>query len=302
MLKLFFTLLPFLLQAQITNFDIKPTSIKTSTFMNIKILDSKELSFDNINDIEVTELSALAIKENNLYALSDRGYLYYFDISIQNNKINKLELDKAFNLKNKKGIRLKKNMRDSEGMVLIDEGILISFEKKPRVELYSLTGVKIKNIDIHIKLKHIEKYKSKNKALEAIAYNKKHGVLTAPELPLDHKNEKYHRLYTNDKIYKFKACGSITALEFIDDDTVMVLEREFNYISRQRVITLSKVYLDKCKKSVCKSRLLAKLDSKDGWKIDNFEGLTKIGKSQYLMISDDNDSLLQKTLLVLFEI
>ena len=64
-----------------------------------------------------------------------------------------------------------------------------------------------------------------------------------------------------------------------------------------------RVHLDRCnKKRVCQSELLAKLDSIKGWHIDNFEGLCKVGKNRYLMISDDNGSLFQKTLLVLFEI
>ena len=83
---------------------------------------------------------------------------------------------------------------------------------------------------------------------------------------------------------------------------MLVLERSFDNIMRRRITTLSKVYLDKCNDGLCKSVVLAKLDSKKGWNIDNFEGLTKISDNQYLMVSDDNDSMFQKTLLVLFEV
>jgi hypothetical protein len=63
------------------------------------------------------------------------------------------------------------------------------------------------------------------------------------------------------------------------------------------------VDLNNCNKHhVCKSKYLAAFDSYKGWHIDNFEGLTKVGKNRFLMISDDNDSFFQKTLLVLFEI
>jgi hypothetical protein len=44
------------------------------------------------------------------------------------------------------------------------------------------------------------------------------------------------------------------------------------------------------------------MDSQKGWHIDNFEGLTKVGKNLYLMVSDDNESIFQKTLFVLFEL
>jgi hypothetical protein len=68
------------------------------------------------------------------------------------------------------------------------------------------------------------------------------------------------------------------------------------------VTSLVSVNLKKCKKGICKSKLLAKLDSFKGWHIDNFEGLTKVDKNRYLMVSDDNGNFFQKTLLVFFEV
>jgi len=66
---------------------------------------------------------------------------------------------------------------------------------------------------------------------------------------------------------------------------------------------LTKVHLDKCNAlRICKSETLAKLDSADGWRLDNSEGLTRVDKNRYLMVSDDNENIFQKTLLVLFEI
>jgi len=276
--------------------------MQSSHFMKITLLDAKELNFPPKDNLAVSELSALALNGENLYALSDKGYLYHFKIKIKNDHIKTLKLKKAFVLQNEKHKRLKKKYRDAEGLVFVDNKLLISFERKPRVELYSLDGIKIKNKKIHKDLRDLKLYKSENKALEALAYNEKYGIVTTPEKPLKNKNKKFHRLYTKENIYKFKASGGVSALEFIDDDTLMVLERKFNGLSFQRVITLSKVFLDNCKKNLCKEEILAIFDSSDGWNVDNFEGLTKVGKNRYLMVSDDNDSLLQKTLLVLFKI
>ncbi len=284
------------------DYKITPLGMSSLKYMDINILDSKELKFEAVDGIEVTELSALAYKDSTLYALSDKGYLYHFDIDIKKSKIKKLSLKKAFKLKSKSGKKLKKKKRDSEGLVFLDDDLLISFERKHRIELFSVNSVKIKNIKINKSLRDSENYDSKNKGLEAVTYSKKYGVITAPELPLKHENRLYHTLYAKDKTWKLKAEGNITALEFIDKDRVLVLLREFNGFTRKRVMTLREVALDKCKKSVCESKVLARLDSSDGWKIDNFEGLTKVGKNRYLMISDDNGSFFQKTLLVLFEI
>ncbi len=92
-------------------------------------------------------------------------------------------------------------------------------------------------------------------------------------------------------------------MTFMDDDNLLVLERKFDKHILRWIITLTKVSLKKCDKSrVCKQEVLASLDNTYDWKIDNFEGLTKISKNKYLMVSDDNDMFFQNTLLVYFEI
>lgn len=97
MKKMIFILLGLytLAHAQLLEYDIKPSWLTTSKFMSIKILDSKELKFDEIDGIKVSELSALAYNKEKLYALSDKGYLYHFNLSIKNNKIDKLKLKKS---------------------------------------------------------------------------------------------------------------------------------------------------------------------------------------------------------------
>ena len=178
----------------------------------------------------------------------------------------------------------------------------ISHLREPRVDVFSLDGKKIKKYKIAKELRDIENYQGKNKALEAIAYSKKYGIITAPELPLIGEASNLHVIYTNDKQYKFRATSSLTAMEFIDDDKLLTLERSFNKSTHQTVIVLTKVFLDRCDGGVCKNERLALLDSERGWNLDNFEGLSKVGKNRFLMISDNNGRKYQKTLLVLFEI
>ena len=270
--------------------------------MSIHILDSKELRFEKLSGIKITEISALAWNDGVLYALSDKGSLFHFELDIQNNTLKSLKLQKAFELKNKKNKELKKEKRDSEGLVFFDNSLFVSFETQPRVERFSLKGVKIEDEKIHKDLENKNKYKDENKALEAVAYSQKYGVITAPEIALKKKDERYHTLYAKEKTWDFLACGNIAAMEFINEDTLLVLERVYDKKTLEGVVYLTKVSLDGCKNGVCSSKQLAKLDSKKGWRIDNFEGLTKVAKNKYLMISDDNDSRFQKTLLVLFEI
>jgi hypothetical protein len=273
-----------------------------SKYMHIKILDSKELKFDPKNGIEFSELSALAFKDSKLYALSDKGFLYIFHISFNGSKLQSLTLEQSFKLKSKKKNILKKNIRDAEGLAFWNNKLLISFERRNRIDLYTLNGFKIKKIKINKALREKDNYKGKNKGLESVAYSEKYGIITAPEKPLKNSNKRFHILYAKNRSWKFIANGSITALEFMNKNKVLVLLREFNIFTRHRVTSLVSVNLKKCKKGICKSKLLAKLDSFKGWHIDNFEGLTKVDKNRYLMVSDDNGNFFQKTLLVFFEV
>ncbi len=303
MIKKILTLLASttLMQAQLINYDIKPADLKSDRYMKIKILDAKEVTFDFNSGI--SELSALLYSNDILYALSDYGELYHFDIKFKDEKIKSLVLKDRFRLRNKNGKRLKKKKRDSEGLALVKNSLLISFEKKSRVDRFTLDGVKIKKQKIHKKLRDYSSYAGKNKGLEGVAYSKKYGIITAPEIPLKGKDKTIHTLYSKKDTWKFTASGSITSMTFMDDDNLLVLERKFDKHILRWIITLTKVSLKKCDKSrVCKQEVLASLDNTYGWKIDNFEGLTKISKNKYLMVSDDNDMFFQNTLLVYFEI
>jgi len=292
-----------LLHAELHTYSIKPPTLKSNKFMSIKILDTVALEFDDLNGISFDEISALAYNKDKLYALSNKGYLYHLKIKIKKNKISRLTLIDAVSLKRKnKDKRLKKKHRDAEGMVLIDDELYISFEREPRVDIFSLNGKKIKNYKIPKELMNIDNYQSKNKALESIAYSKKYGIITAPEVALSDENPNLHIIYAKDKEYKFKASANLSAMEFINNTKLLVMERSFNQLTRRRILILKEVNLKKSKKGICKTKILAVMTSDKGWNLDNFEGLTKVGKNKFLMISDDNRSYFQKTVLVLFEI
>jgi len=285
-----------LLESKLLEFNVKPDSLKSDRYMGIRILDSKEVKFKKMD-----EISALAMKDNKLFALSDKGELYTFKIKIKKNKIKKLKLIESKKLKDENSKKLSKKNSDSEGMILVDNKLFISFEKNHRVESYSLGAKRIKKLKINKKLTKMKNYKSGNKGLEALAYNEKYGLITAPETPKD--NRKYHTLYAKNKRWKFKINGDIKGLEFINKDELLVMQRDFNSKKNEMKIVLNIINLSNCSgKKVCKNKILAKLKTKDGWKLYNFEGLTKVSKNRFLIVSDNHGSKSQKTVLVLFEI
>jgi len=82
-----------------------------------------------------------------------------------------------------------------------------------------------------------------------------------------------------------------------------VLRDTKNYRSNPFVVTLKKVYLKGCSRNgMCRTEVLAKMNSHRGWQVDNFEGLARVGKHRYVMVSDDNDNFYQRTLLIYFEV
>jgi len=273
------------------------------TFIFLYTLNAKLVILDTYEYKSKTihELSDLAYDGKILFAISDYGVLEHFNLDIQNNKIKNIKLIKSYRLKNKYLHKLKKKKRDSEGLVYLNKNLYISFEGVARIVKYSLNGIKIKKLKIPKALRDMKNYKSKNKALEALAYSKKYGFITAPELPFG--DEKVHILYTTKhKTFRFKASGMITALEFIDKNSILVLERDFDYASREWNVVISKVFLNNNKSNFCKVEQLKVLNSKKDKFVDNYEGLTKIQNHLFLMVSDDNNNLFEKTYFVLFKL
>jgi len=263
----------------------------------IEILDVKHLDFKRFEENEFLELSDLAYKDGTLYILSDKGVLFSFDADINNDQIQRLQFLKTNKLRDKKGKKLKVSKSDAEGLSFLGNELLISFERKHRVELFSIDGQKLKKVVIHKELQDKKAYRKKNKGLEAVVYSKTYGVLTLPELSLNSYPRKTHLLYSKDHTWEFPASGNVSSIEMLDEHSVLVLEKQANFFSRRWIITLSSLNLINSQ-----HKILAEFDTRDGWNLDNFEGLSKVGENSYLMISDDNDSFFQKTLLVLFRV
>lgn len=287
------------LEAQVYEVDFAPQHHAQFT-PGIIIHDVKRVGFEKKNSIGFHGISALAYsKQYGLYALGDRGGLYHLGLTLEDAKIKTLTLLDAMPLRNKKGKVLDHN--DAEGMVFDEDTLLISFERKPRILRFDLQGKKLNAMPLNPVLKDIENYTSKNKALEALVWTKKYGLITAPENPLKHTSQHLHTLYALEHRWTFKAMESLVAMDVLPDGTLLTLERRFEYWKGYHIV-LRQIDLAHCPNGLCEARLLASLKSEDGWELDNFEGLCHLYDGFYLMVSDDNDNPWQETLLVLFEL
>ena len=296
---------------------ITPEHIDTH-FMQLKLNGSIALKSTIFNSIPVKELSGIAWDndEKILYTVSDEGYLYHLEVTINNNQLDGVKVIFAVKLVDSSGNPLKGKYRDSEGLSTLntnngkqgDTQLFISFENKPRIVKFSTKGRMISAIKLPKKINKKSKFRHKNKALESVAYHPKYGVITAAEYPIKYRTQTIQTLFSSTgKEWSFersKAPNSgITGLEILENGDVLVLERAYKNPFIPVVINLRRLQLDQCNKDrLCKAEAIARFDASDGWSIDNFEGLAHYKDNQYFMISDDNNSIFQKTILVLFEV
>ena len=274
--------------------------------MKITILDQQSFNKKSTNGIELSELSDLAydVKNHKLYAVGDKGNFYIFN-ALFKEKIEQLVYIKGFKLREEKS----EKYYDSEGLTFNNKGQLyLSFEKYPRITTLTKEGYIKKNQKLPKKLRDKKNYKHANAIFEALAWHPKYGLLTAAEYPMFKKRQTNQTIYSlKGREWHFKAQNdensAITAMEVMDDGNVLVLERAYAGLSKPIVITLKKVYLNKCnKKSQCKTDVLASFNSFNGWSVANYEGLTKISKNRYLMVSDNGNKEYLSTTFVYFEV
>ncbi len=296
---------------------LSPKHIDTQ-FMQLTLKGSIVFKSTTFNGIPIQELSGITWDndEKILYAVSDEGYFYHLKLSINNNQLDGLNVVYASKLSDRTGKPLKGKYRDAEGLSALnanngkrgDTQLLIAFENKPRIELFSTQGKKILAIKTPKKLSKKSKFRHKNKALESVSYHPKYGIITAAEYPIKKYKKTTQTLFSNTgKEWHFersKATNSaITGLEVLANGDVLVLERAYKNPVTPVVINLRRLHLDQCTKDKqCKTETIARFNASDGWVVDNFEGLAHYKGNQYLMVSDDNNNIFQKTILVLFEI
>jgi hypothetical protein len=299
--------------ANIREVDIIPSDTESQTGNKIRILDQRELQYRMVDGLKFSEISDIAYlpQQSQLFMISDEGILFVFH-AVFGEKIEALRPVSAAELTKKGGNPFKKWRRDSEGLALDGKGrLLVSFEGKAKIGWFHKNsqkiGQRIKKYKIPTLLRDGRNYRSKNKSLEALAWHPKYGVLTVAEWPLKKDDKKRQTVYSlQGKQWHFKAesepRSAVSAIEVMDDGNLLVLERSYTGLMEPFVVTLKKVYLDRCRKGWCHTETLIKMNSHKGWDIDNFEGLARVGKHRYVMVSDDNDNFFQRTLLIYFEV
>ncbi len=277
---------------------------------HIKLLDQKALDIDSIDGIKFAEISDLAYdaKNHQLYMLSDKGKLFVFDANFDKDKISLIPAG-GFHLRDINGKKLKHKQNDSEGLTFDSSSRLwVSFEGKPRIAEIYKKGKIIKYAKLPKTLPKLKNMRGRNKGLESLAWHPEYGLVTAveyPELGIPTSHQTIYAL--SGKRWGFVIDGiphpGVTAIETMDDGNILALVRTFDKKHFRVIVALIKIYIKECKPdSLCRSEYMAKLSTDNGWALDNFEGLVRVAPHRYLMVSDNGNDPIRRTLLIYFEI
>ena len=286
------------------------------SYMGIRLLGSLRLAKQPVSGLTLQGLSGLAWDEDVglLYALSDDGNLFHIRPLFSAGSLTDAQVVAGYPLQDSKGRPLQRPLADAEGMAIDlgsngvpgDSQLIISFEGRPRIARYTPTGKWLRDEPLPPPLNDRNRYADSNKALEAVTVDKRWGLLTAPEWPLRDGPNGYVPIVAANRSWLYPLYNapnsSLVAMEALPDGSLLTLERAFVSLLRPLVITLRLSHLPTSTREPLVVKDVAVFDNSQGWLLDNFEGLTRHRGQRFFMISDDNRSVLQSSLLVYFEL
>lgn len=269
-----------------------------------------QISNFTVDKLRISELSGLAWDQDEglLHTLSDNGYLFSFKPIFKDTVLHDLILIRGLALHDTQGKRLSGLHADSEGLTLVDASnqilgdteYIVSFELYPRVVQYNQQGFIEQQIAIPEQLRDTQNYRGRNKALESITLSDQYGLIIGVENALKNEDRTQLFLYTLDgKIRSFPAYFSnsgLTGLTTTADHGLIAIERDYDVLQGFR-IALHRLDIEG---DQIRAQVIAEIPPMKELRNENFEGITSYKDGLYFMVSDDNNHLLQRTLLLYF--
>ena len=300
-------------------FEFSPKYPTGSTYMHIRLLGALQLPSVTSTGESVAELSDLAWDEDAqvLYAISDGGALFQFRPQFKNERLVGLDFLSKHALQDQKGRALRGVHADAEGLDIegarngtpSDTRLTVSFERITRVVRYTPEGKWIEAVKIPEELRAKKAFRSPNKGLEAFTYYQPTQWLASPEWPRTDAATSHHELFSpTGRRVTFRRhpakSSALVAISPLPNQKVLTLERSYDSATASVVIAL-RVLPPASQWSPhreVEAPLIAEFNSFGDWFIDNFEGLTRHQGNRFFIVSDDNENIFQKTLLVYFEV
>jgi len=283
----------------------------------IRFLGMLALSDVTHDGVRLSQLSGIAWDDDEgiLYAVTDKGGLFHLQPRIKNDVLTGVQLLRAFPLRElDSGKPLKWSRADSEDLHVLnghnrrrgDSELIVSFERHPRIVRYRPDGHAIAAIPLPEVLNKAENYSNDNRMLESVCVDPSLGIITAPEIPLESDGQGTTQIFNLSGQfwrYPYATGDRITAMECLGNGEVLVLQQNFRNPLGNVVVLLKRALLKKTASGeLLKPETIVKLDSVEGYHVDNFEGLTRHQGNRFFMISDNNDLFVQRSLLMYFEI
>ena len=260
------------------------------------------------------EWSGLAWSEDDalLYVVSDAGWVLHLEPEFDGGQLRGLRLHDARRLTDVDGTDLPPGRADAEGLALLDADdgqpgntrLLVAFEGDPVVAEHSASGRRQRMRKLPPPLRDVSRYAGRNHGLEALTWHPRHGLITAPERRLRGSARRAITLYGGDGqqwVYPVEDVDaqSITGFDTLPDGRLLAVERRYSQPWLPVVCTLNLLDVNG---SALRIAPLAQFSSARGWPVDNFEAIAHFRGPTFFIVSDDNASPLQRTLLIHFEI
>lgn len=317
----FTVFLPALLPAApvAETFRLSEKYLPGDVYQGVRLLGALRLDKTKVDGFDLRELSGLAWDADAgvLIMLSDDGYIAHTRPQFDNGILTGLEYLAAFPLTEPDGSPVRDKASDSEGLAIrnADNGIdgdtelLVSFEVFPRLHRYTVEGRFLEAIDMPAPLRDINNYDGDNKAVEAITLHPQYGLLMAPESRLRDDDSATLPLFDGSRaLWRYTPVDSkhsaIVELEMAADGRLLVLERRYKSIFSPVIFSIRALRLPVPETPAAAPPVtdIARFASNGETRVDNFEGLARHEGDRYFMVSDDNESAIQKTLLLYLSI
>lgn len=302
-----------------TPFTLHHTVSPGATYQGVRLLGALGFNRADISGLSFCGLSGLAWDEDAglLYVLSDQGDLFHLQPTFdEHGYLTGARAIAGYDLRDSARNPVRYLFSDSEGLAIRnganqikgDTELIISFEMKPRIVRYSPTGQWRGEIPLPSALRNPHNYRNPNEALESVTIDQRWGIITGSEARLRNDPPEWIRIFTTDGRFWLYPLGgapgsALVAMEALPDGGLLMLERAFVSPLQPFAISLRRTALPDPQKIVPMTVSdIAIFKSNEGWSLDNFEGLTRHRGGRFFMVSDDNCSILQTTLLVYFEL
>lgn len=272
---------------------------------SVTVLGAVRLARRAPDGLPLHGLSGLAWlpRTQTLIAVTDQGELLSLRPVFAAGRLRDVTFLARHALRDAHGAPLAGRSRDAEGLALLpgqhgENSLAVSFEQFPRVERYSMDGHWLGPVKLPEALLAAVRQQPGNHGLEALA-RLSDGSLVAGLERAESSRSDVLRLWVSDgRHWTFPARargGALVALDTLPDGTLLALERRYLSPLAPLIISIHRLIPGADDPTV---EAIAQFSSARGWPVDNFEGLATLGEREILIVSDDNASLLQNTLLV----